>query len=74
MKTPMSRAAAMAFALCAIPILCPSAQAQTYTPHLLHNFTNSPDGYEAQATVLRDAHGNLFGLSLIHISEPTRRS
>jgi uncharacterized repeat protein (TIGR03803 family) len=36
-------------------------KAQTFTPHLLHNFTGTPDGAEPVATVFRDASGNLFG-------------
>jgi uncharacterized repeat protein (TIGR03803 family) len=44
----------------AIALFSP-VQAQTFTPHLLHNFTGRPDGSEPAATVFRDADGNLFG-------------
>lgn len=36
-----------------------SAQAQTLT--VLHSFTNSPDGAEPAASLVRDAAGNLYG-------------
>lgn len=39
-------------------------QAQTFAPHLIHNFTGQPDGFEPAATVFRDAHGNLFGTTV----------
>jgi uncharacterized repeat protein (TIGR03803 family) len=42
-------------------VIIPSTQAQTFT--VLHEFTGGADGYTPHAGIVRDQHGNLYGVA-----------
>jgi uncharacterized repeat protein (TIGR03803 family) len=60
-----------AIAMCG-PALCvlllsavPAARAQTYVEHVVHNFSNFPQGAVPYGALARDLAGNLYGTTYL---------